>query len=58
MFLISAKGLFKILEKYRPETEAARKDRLKKAAEAKVCFTLSSKKLDVSNIWLVENLHC
>ncbi|KOB68798.1 Ribosomal protein L7A [Operophtera brumata] len=32
----TAKGLFKILEKYRPETEAARKDRLKKAAEAKV----------------------
>lgn len=33
---ISAKGLFKILEKYRPETQAVRKERLKKAAEAKV----------------------
>lgn len=35
---ILAKGLFKILEKYRPETTAARKDRLRKAAEAKVRF--------------------
>ncbi|CAH0722227.1 unnamed protein product, partial [Brenthis ino] len=32
----TAKGLFKILEKYRPETEAVRKERLRKAAEAKV----------------------
>lgn len=35
---VLAKGLFKILEKYRPETTAARKDRLRKAAEAKVRF--------------------
>lgn len=38
---VSAKGVFKILEKYRPETEAARKDRLKKAAEAKVMFCVT-----------------
>lgn len=36
----SAKGLFKILEKYRPETEAVRKERLRKAAEAKVSLNL------------------
>ncbi|PCC98403.1 hypothetical protein CO192_15865, partial [Halopseudomonas pelagia] len=32
----TAKGLFKLLEKYRPETEAVRKERLRKAAEAKI----------------------
>lgn len=34
--MLSAVPVFKLLEKYRPEDKAAKKDRLKAAAEAKV----------------------